>query len=99
VTKQVTYKYLPPGVAPTDAERLRAEVVGIRTAEEGEELARHDVGEVVQVQDQRRGGKEQSFQVLMVSPTSTVSSFVGVPDTAVDNSDVFVTDTGSVSFR
>ena len=96
---QITYRYLPPGVAPTDAERLRSEVVSIRMAEEGEEPPRHDVGDVIQVQDQRRGGEERSFQVLMVSPTSTVSGFVGEPDTAIDNTNVFVTDTGSVSFR
>jgi hypothetical protein len=99
VPKQVTYKYLPPGAKPTGDERSKAEVVSIRVAKEGEELPRHDVGDVVQVADQRHGDEEQSFKVVMVSPTSTVTGFVGEPDTAIDNTNVFVTDTASVSFR
>ena len=89
---QITYKYLPPSVEPTDAELSKAELVSIRQVEDGEELPRQGVGEVIQVPDHRRGDEERSFKVVMVSATPTVTDFVGQPSAMIDNLNVYVTD-------
>ena len=89
---EIAYKYLPPGAEPTDYELSKAELVGIRQVEDGEELPRQEVGEVIQIPDHRRGDEERSFKVVMVSATPTVSGFFGEPSAMIDNLNVYVTD-------
>ena len=60
--------------------------------EDGEELPRQAVGEVIQVPDHRRGDEERIFKVVMVSATPTVPDFVGEPSAMIDNLNVYVTD-------
>jgi hypothetical protein len=92
VSLQIAYKYLTSGAEPTDDELSKAELVGIRQVEDGEELPRQEVGEVIQVADRRRGDEERSFKVVMVSATPTVSGFFGEASAMIDNLNVYVTD-------
>ena len=89
---QISYKYLPLGTEPTDDELSKAKLVSIRQVEDGEELPRQGVGEVIQVLDHRCGDEERSFKVVLVSATPTVTDFVGEPSAMIDNLDVYVTD-------
>ena len=89
---QIAYKYLPPGAEPTDDELSEAELVGIRQVEDGADLPRWEVGEVIQVTDRRRGDEERSFKVVLVSATPPVSGYFGEPSAMIDNLNVYVTD-------
>ena len=88
---QITYRYLFPGTEPTVDELSTAELICVQQVEDGEEMARHVVGDVVQVPDTRRGDEERSFKVVSVG-NLTFSNFVGEPSTAIDNLNVYVTD-------
>ena len=88
---QISYRYLFPGTEPTIDELSTAELISVQQVEDVEDMARHAVGDVVQVPDTRYVDEERSFKVVSVGdPTS--SRFVGEPSTAIDNPNVYVTD-------
>jgi hypothetical protein len=66
VSVQITYKYLPPGVEPTEYARSLAEPFDIRHVESVEEMIGATVGDLIEVYDLRKGGEKRSFKVVSV---------------------------------
>ena len=56
MSPQITYKYLPPGVEPTEYARSLAEPFDIRHFESFEEMMGATAGDPIEVYDLRNGG-------------------------------------------
>lgn len=91
MSSQITYRYLFPGTEPTTDELSRAELIGVEQVADAEAMARHAVGDVIQVPDIRHRDEERSFRVVSVG-NLTSSRFVEDRSTAIDNLNVYVTD-------
>jgi hypothetical protein len=77
-TYSARYKQNPPVLCGTGGERSA-----------GRQL---EIGEVIKVRDLRHGDEERSVNVVMVSPSATVTGFVGEPSRVIDNLNVYATD-------
>jgi hypothetical protein len=91
VSPQITYKYLPPGVEPTEYARSLAEPFDIRHFESFEEMMGATAGDLIEVYDLRNGGEERSFKVVSVG-RPTYSGFVEESSVALGKLNLYVTD-------
>ena len=91
MSPQITYKYLPPGVEPTEDARSSAEPLDIRHVDSVQEIISDTIGDLIWVHDLRNGGEERSFKVVSVG-RQTPSGFVAGSSMAVCNLNLYVTD-------
>ena len=91
MSPQITYKYLPPGVEPTEYARSLAEPFDIRHFESFEEMMGATAGDLIEVYDLRNGGEERSFKVVSVG-RPTYSGFVEESSVALGKLNLYVTD-------
>ena len=91
MSPQITYKYLPPGVEPTEYARSLAEPFDIRHFESFEEMMGATAGDPIEVYDLRNGGEERSFKVVSVG-RPTYSGFVEESSVALGKLNLYVTD-------